>query len=1071
MIQEKNSQLEMQPRISPRSTPFVFLPFLVTAFILLGLFSLPVQAAPPAASLQRFVDAGRLPPGIMKQINATGSSEIIVVLHVDDITELARTKRNQHGLKFNNKTILDEIALRYNERKKNVLARLAKADYVDGKKLDHLPFIHLQVNRKALEALLNMDEVKSIDENKGLEPHLIESLELIKANQAHSDGFTGLGTAVAVLDTGVDYTLAAFGSCSAPGVPSTCKVAYAQDFAPNDSQTDDSFRHGTNVSGIVVGVAPSTKILGLDVFRADGYAYYSDILAAIDWVIANRDTYTIVSVNMSLGGGSFTATCPGDTLAIAIANLKAAGITSAVSSGNDKYLNALSSPACAPDALSVGAVYDKNVGSIGYSSCTDTTTAADKVTCFSNTASFLTRLAPGSLITSAGIMMAGTSQAAPHVAGAVAILKGAESSLTVDEVINRMTATGTLVTDHRNNITTPRLDAYALLDLTRPVIGLDPLSVTFQEQENGPLPPAQTLAITNDGVGIMNWSVATDAGWLDISPVTGIDSGTVTLSINTSTLAPGVYNGTITVTSPEAINSPQSVPVSLTVHSELYAEDFESGDLLHLPWVSSGNGVWNVQSSTVYSGAYAAQSPAMPDSSESYLEVTLNVTEAGYARFMLKTSTQPQYDKLRFWIDGTSAGLWSGWSGETGWTEWVTQFEITPGIHTFTWGYSKDASVSAGSDAVWIDTIVFPPFNLEIPAIAIDPGSYSFSDTAVGGASIPQRFLVTNTGTGDLVIGTVSLNGTDAGQFAVQSDTCSAKTILALESCSVYVLFQPTAAGTKSAALNVPSNAPGTPVVSASLSGTALTPYQLTVVTAGSGSVSSAPVGINCGVDCTEQYLNGTTVTLTATPGLSSFFNGWSGACSGTGDCVLTMNAAKNVTASFAILPPVANFSASVVTGSAPLIVVFSDTSMNAPTAWLWDFGDGTTSTQQNPTHVYEQEGTYTVSLTATNTSGSDVMITTNYISAGICANLPVKVAGTYYANIQAAYSDSRLNGDIIEVQAGSLTEGLVLDQDVSFTLVGGKNCEYTAAASASTVNGVMTISAGTVVVENLVIQ
>lgn len=1006
----------------------------------------------------------------MKQINATGSSDIIVGLHVEDITEYALTKRNQRGLKFNNKTILDEIALRYSERKNNVLARLGKANYVDGKRLEHLPFIHLQVNRKALEALLNMDEVKSIDENKGLEPHLIESLELIKANQTHIAGFTGLGTAVAVLDTGINYTLAAFGGCSAPGVPSTCKVAYAEDFAPNDSQTDDN-GHGTNVSGIVVGVAPNTKILGLDVFSTDGLAYYSDILDAINWVIANRDTYTIVSVNMSFGGGRYTAACPADILAIAIAGLKDAGITSAVSSGNEKYLDALASPACAPDALSVGAVYDGNVGPISYSSCTDSTTAADKVTCFSNSASFLTLLAPGSLITSAGITMAGTSQAAPHVAGAVAVLKGAESSLTVDEVINRITATGTPVTDPRNSITTPRLDVYALLNLMIPVIGLDPLSVTFQEQENGPLPPAQNLAITNDGVDIMNWSVGADVEWLDISPVAGIDSGTVTLNINTSALAPGVYNGTITITSPEANNSPRTVPISLTVHSELYAEDFESGDLLHLPWVSYGDGVWDVQSSTFYSGAYAAQSPAMPNSSESYLEVTLNVTEAGYARFMVKTSTEPLYDRLKFWIDGTSAGLWSGWSGETGWTEWVTQFEITPGFHTFTWGYSKDSSVSTGSDAVWIDSIFFPSFNLEIPAIALDPGSQNFSDTAVGGASIPQRFLVTNTGAGDLVIGTVSLSGTDAGQFAVQSDTCSAMTIVASDTCSVYVLFQPTAAGTKSAALNVPSNAPGTPVVSAPLSGTALTPYQLTVVAAGSGSVSSVPVGIDCGVDCTEQYLNGTTVTLTATPGLSSSFSGWSGDCSGTGDCVLTMNAGRSVTANFAILPPIADFSASVVTGSAPLIVVFSDTSINGPVAWLWNFGDGNTSTQRNPTHVYEQDGIYTVSLTATNASGSDLMIKTDYISADICANLPVKVNDVYYANIQAAYNDSRLNGDIIEVQAGSLTEGLVFDQNVSFTLVGGKNCEYTAAASASTVHGMITVSNGTVVVENLVIQ
>jgi len=79
--------------------------------------------------------------------------------------------------------------------------------------------------------------------------------------------------------------------------------------------------------------------------------------------------------------------------------------------------------------------------------------------------------------------------------------------------------------------------------------------------------------------------------------------------------------------------------------------------------------------------------------------------------------------------------------------------------------------------------------------------------------------------------------------------------------------------------------------------------YGLTVTKggAGSGTVTSAPAGIACGLDCSETYTHGTSVTLTATPAVGSTFTGWTGACTGTGSCVVTMNAAKTVTATFAI--------------------------------------------------------------------------------------------------------------------------------------------------------------------------
>ena len=96
----------------------------------------------------------------------------------------------------------------------------------------------------------------------------------------------------------------------------------------------------------------------------------------------------------------------------------------------------------------------------------------------------------------------------------------------------------------------------------------------------------------------------------------------------------------------------------------------------------------------------------------------------------------------------------------------------------------------------------------------------------------------------------------------------------------------------------------------------------------------------------------------------------------------------------FTLPAPVAEFSADVTSGDSGLTVNFTDESSNAPNSWLWNFGDGTTSTEQNPTHTYTKSGTYTVTLTSANTSGSNSTTKTGYITvyaltlvAGFTAN------------------------------------------------------------------------------------
>ena len=101
------------------------------------------------------------------------------------------------------------------------------------------------------------------------------------------------------------------------------------------------------------------------------------------------------------------------------------------------------------------------------------------------------------------------------------------------------------------------------------------------------------------------------------------------------------------------------------------------------------------------------------------------------------------------------------------------------------------------------------------------------------------------------------------------------------------------------------------------------TQHTLTVSKAGigSGSVTSSPTGIDCGSDCSQSYAAGTAVTLTAVQTSGSTFSGWGGACSGTGSCVVTMNGARGVTASFSVAsspPPPPPGGSGGTTGATP---------------------------------------------------------------------------------------------------------------------------------------------------------
>jgi len=391
--------------------------------------------------------------------------EIDAIIEFDqtEAVTLAATRRRQAALQYDNAAILAERVQSYRRQKDRLLAALSEKQITVQRDYSHLPMVFARLRSPvALSVLLRQPGVKAIHSNAELHLMLSESLPLIRQPKTFEQGGKGNDVTVAVLDTGVDYTNNAFGGCTAPG--SACKVVYAQDFAPDDGVRDDNSGHGTNVAGIVLGVAPGARIAALDVFNnTDGLALASDIIAAINWIISYRMTYNIVAMNLSLGSNRYYSKCDSDWSATPILNAKNAGILAAIAAGNDGNKDSISSPACAPEAVSVGAVYDDfDLGQQSFSViCTDDSTKADQVACFSNSSEFLTMLAPGCSIAAAGISMCGTSQAAPHVAGAIAVLRAANPNEFLDDTIHRLTRNGIEVIDNLNSIRKPRIDLLA----------------------------------------------------------------------------------------------------------------------------------------------------------------------------------------------------------------------------------------------------------------------------------------------------------------------------------------------------------------------------------------------------------------------------------------------------------------------------------------------------------------------------------------------------------------------------------------------------------------------------------
>jgi subtilisin family serine protease len=271
----------------------------------------------------------------------------------------------------------------------------------------------------------------------------LESSSLINIDDFRTafPGVDGSGYSVVILDTGADMDHTFFGAdLDDNGIAD--RIVYQYDFADGDASAEAVESHGCNVAGIVgssdstyTGMAPGCNLIILKVFTDAGDGDFGYVESALQWIDTNVSTYNIVSVNMSLGD-SENHTSPINLYGIddELVALAAQDVIVASSSGNDFHTfgsaQGIGYPAADPYSLSVGAVYDADIGGVSYSSGAQAyTTGADRVCPFSQRHSDLAMssiFAPGAEITNAGlnngtVTMHGTSQSSPHIAGIAAL--------------------------------------------------------------------------------------------------------------------------------------------------------------------------------------------------------------------------------------------------------------------------------------------------------------------------------------------------------------------------------------------------------------------------------------------------------------------------------------------------------------------------------------------------------------------------------------------------------------------------------------------------------------------------
>ncbi|WP_336204039.1 S8 family peptidase [Nonomuraea sp. LPB2021202275-12-8] len=360
-------------------------------------------------------------------------------------------------------------------------------------------FLVASLDQATLDQLKTDDRIKAIYKDELSAASLDVSTKLIGSDRANKTGWTGKGATVAIIDTGIDRDHPFFAgrivneACfstvdSDPAVQAVSLCPNGQPVQTGSGAADaetpacvvqgtNRCAHGSHVAGIAAGkktgnapsngVAPAAGILPIQVFtRFNGpicgemgvsapcfLSYTSDQKLALQYVDSVHAGYKIVAANLSLGGGpKQTKHCDSDpsygALRPEIVWLQQFGVATVVASGNNSFADGVSSPACISRAIAVGATDD-----------------ADAVASFGNRGTLLDFFAPGMGIDSSVPNNRydprnGTSMSAPHVTGALALMRQAYPNVPMDKLVEKLQTTGKGITytSAGASVTTKRID-------------------------------------------------------------------------------------------------------------------------------------------------------------------------------------------------------------------------------------------------------------------------------------------------------------------------------------------------------------------------------------------------------------------------------------------------------------------------------------------------------------------------------------------------------------------------------------------------------------------------------------
>jgi len=386
----------------------------------------------------------------------------------------------------------DQRKLTIKATRSDILSSLQLSDFELIRKFDNVSGFAGKANSQAIVTLSDHPLVRRIDIDVGGSGNLVQGLALSNFAVRRAEGFSGQGVTVAVVDSGYDSDHPDLADslvreqCFCSGDPDL-GVPCCPDGTSTQSGTgaaEDDNGHGTHVAGIITsngvaapeGGAPDADIVAIKVLdRNNNFGRVSDIITALDWIISSAPEVDLV--NMSLGTNTrFTGDCDRmdkppswiEALGQAIDTLKTRGVSVIVSSGNNGSGVDMQAPACVMNAISVGAVWDSAIGSQTVFSCTDAQTAADKVSCFSNSSTTTDLFAAGAPITSSFLgggteTYAGTSQASPIVTACAVLLLEESPGLRPTYLEAALKRSDVMVTDTTNGLSFPRLDCTVAL--------------------------------------------------------------------------------------------------------------------------------------------------------------------------------------------------------------------------------------------------------------------------------------------------------------------------------------------------------------------------------------------------------------------------------------------------------------------------------------------------------------------------------------------------------------------------------------------------------------------------------